>query len=69
MKKGLEYNQKTKVINIIDELNRKLKWTMYERELNQMRNKYIYKDISISEFKSDYNKLCCYKDIVKKNSK
>lgn len=69
MKTGLDYKHKLKVIDIIDQLNRKLKWTIYERELNQMRNKYIYKDISVSEFKSDYNKLCCYKDIVRKNSK
>lgn len=67
--KTLNYDYKMKFINIIDRLNTRLKNTIYERELREMRSRYIYKDVSLDQGKVDYFKLCCYKDIVKRNKK
>lgn len=49
----LDYETKDKVIQKINRIQPKLKYTIYYRDLEQLRNKYIFKDISISEFKRD----------------
>lgn len=52
---------KLKVIWKTEECLEKLKGTAYERELNSLKRKYIYKDISGSEFVDD---LIYLKNIV-----
>lgn len=49
----LDYEIKNKVIQKINSIQPKLKYTIYYRDLEQLRNKYIFKDISIGEFKKD----------------
>jgi hypothetical protein len=48
---------KIKVISFIDKIEDKFIHTLYERELRQLRNKYIFKDISNAELIKDINYL------------
>ena len=54
---------KQKVINFIDKINDRFKRTSYEKDLNDMRNKYIYMEIGVNEFKKDVYCLNCIKKI------
>ena len=51
-----------------DDLNDKLD-SLSQKELNKMRARYIYKDISVGELVNDYKNLCCYEDIIKRFKK
>ena len=55
---------KLKVITYIDGLQPKLKGTIYHNELNSLRKKYIYKDISLDELKTDVGYLKQIKRII-----
>ena len=55
---------KMKVITYIDKLQPKLKGTIYHGELLSLRKKYIYKDISFDELKTDVGYLKGVRKIV-----
>lgn len=61
---SLTYEQKAKVIEKIDSIQEKLKSTIYYRDLEKIRNKYIYKDISPIEFKKDYTMIKLINEIT-----
>ena len=44
---------KMKVIIFIDKVRPKLEGTVYNNELLSLRKKYIYKDVSLDELKTD----------------
>ena len=62
--KTLNYDQKTRVILKINSIQPKLRYTIYYKDLESLRNKYIYKDISITEFKKDYRTLKLINEIT-----
>jgi|LakMenEpi03Aug12_release.lakeMendotaPanAssembly.Ray.scaffolds.fasta_scaffold1574815_2 hypothetical protein len=55
---------KMKVIIYIDNLQPKLKGTIYHNELLSLRKKYIYKDVSFDELKTDVGYLKQIKKII-----
>ena len=55
---------KMKVIIYIDSLQPKLKGTIYDKELFSLRKKYIYKDVSFDELKTDVGYLKQIKKII-----
>ena len=55
---------KMKVIIYIDGLQPKLKGTIYHNELLNLRKKYIYKDVSFDELKTDVGYLRNLKYLV-----
>jgi hypothetical protein len=55
---------KMKVIIYIDSLQPKLKGTIYDNELLSLRKKYIYKDVSFDELKTDVGYLKQIKKII-----
>ena len=55
---------KMKVIIFIDKVRPKLKGTVYNNELLDLRKKYIYKDVSQEELKSDVVYLKNIKKII-----
>ena len=55
---------KMKVIIYIDGLQPKLKGTIYHNELLSLRKKYIYKDVSLDELKTDVGYLRNIKRII-----
>jgi hypothetical protein len=55
---------KMKVIIYIDSLQPKLKGTIYHNELLSLRKKYIYKDVSLDELKTDVGYLKNIKRII-----
>ena len=55
---------KMKVIIYIDGLQPKLKGTIYHNELLSLRKKYIYKDVSFDELKTDVGYLKQIKKII-----
>ena len=55
---------KMKVIIYIDSLQPKLKGTIYDNELLSLRKKYIYKDVSFDELKTDVGYLKQIKRII-----
>ena len=55
---------KMKVIIYIDGLQPKLKGTIYDNELLSLRKKYIYKDVSFDELKTDVGYLKQIKKII-----
>lgn len=55
---------KMKVIIYIDNLQPKLKGTIYHNELLSLRKKYIYKDVSFDELKTDVGYLRNLKYLV-----
>ena len=56
---------KVKMIGYIDFLDKHFNYrSIWHRELNQMRNKYIYKDISVDEFNKDRDYLRNVRQIV-----
>lgn len=61
--KRLNDEAKTKVIRMINEIQPKFKYTIYYRDLNQIRLRYIYKDISMAEFKKDIRTIKLINDI------
>lgn len=60
----LDDKTKMKVIIYIDSLQPKLKGTIYDNELLSLRKKYIYKDISLDELKTDVGYLKQIKRII-----
>jgi hypothetical protein len=54
---------KIEVISFIDTIQPSFIHTIYEKELKQLRAKYIYKDISKNEVIKDVNYLKCLKNI------
>jgi predicted transcriptional regulator len=62
---SVDEKTKLEVIRMIDRIKSKLVGTIYASELRGIRRKYIYKDISFSEFKNDLSKLKDYKNIIK----
>jgi hypothetical protein len=61
----VEDKVKVKVISFIDYMDDKIsKRTMFHRELNNMRRRYIYKDISKHELESDIKYLKEVKEII-----
>lgn len=56
---------KQRVISYIDKVQPQLNW----RELKQMREKYIFKDINPSEFKQDLKYLRQVNNIITKKTK
>jgi hypothetical protein len=60
--------KKVQLIGFIDFYSTKfVKKSLMTRELNQLRNKYIYKDISLDEFKKDKKYLKDIKEILEMN--
>lgn len=57
-------NHKQKLINQIDNLKEHLFKSIHDRDLNNLRKKYIYKDISLGEFIKDVNYLKELKKLV-----
>ena len=55
---------KMKVIIFIDKVRPKLEYTIYNNELISLRKKYIYKDVSVEELKSDVVYLKNIKRII-----
>jgi hypothetical protein len=55
---------KMKVIIFIDKVRPKLEHTVYNNELLSLRKKYIYKDVSVEELKSDVVYLKNIKRII-----
>jgi hypothetical protein len=55
---------KMKVIIFIDKVRPKLEGTVYNNELLSLRKKYIYKDVSLDELKTDVVYLKNIKKIV-----
>ena len=45
------------IIDIIDEIMSKLYYHNHEKELNSIRRRYIYKDITKTELKEDHKRL------------
>jgi hypothetical protein len=57
--------KKIQLIGFIDFYSsRFVKKSLFTKELNQMRNKYIYKDISLDEFKKDKEYLKNVKELL-----
>jgi hypothetical protein len=57
--------KKVQLIGFIDFYSsRFVKKSLMTRELNQLRNKYIYKDISLDEFKKDKEYLKNVKELL-----
>jgi hypothetical protein len=65
----LDYEKKTRVIQKINSIQPKFRYTIYYRELEQMKKKYIYKDISENDFKRDLRTLKLINDISIINKK
>jgi hypothetical protein len=60
--------KKVQLIGFIDFYSSKfVKKSLIVKELNQMRNKYIYKDICLDEFKKDKKYLKDVKEILEMN--
>jgi len=59
----LDYEKKTRVIQKINSIQPKFKYTIYFQDLERIKNKYIYKDISIIEFKRDLRTIKLINDI------
>jgi hypothetical protein len=59
----LDYEKKTRVIQKINSIQPKFKYTIYYYDLERIKNKYIYKDISIIELKKDLKTLKLINDI------
>jgi len=55
---------KMKVIIFIDKVRPKLEGTVYNNELLSLRKKYIYKDVSLDELKTDVGYLKNIKRII-----
>jgi len=55
---------KMKVIIFIDKVRPKLEGTVYNNELLSLRKKYIYKDVSLDELKTDVIYLKNIKKII-----
>jgi hypothetical protein len=55
---------KMKIIIFIDKVRPKLEGTVYNNELLSLRKKYIYKDVSLDELKTDVVYLKNIKKIV-----
>jgi len=55
---------KMKVIIFIDKVRPKLEGTVYNNELLSLRKKYIYKDVSLDELKTDVVYLKNIKKII-----
>lgn len=60
----MEDLEKLKVIWAIDTAIDKLRGTAYYKDLNMLRKKYIYKDISPTELEKDKNYLKMIKRII-----
>ena len=60
----LDDKTKMKVIIYIDNLRPKLTKTIYDNELLALRKKYIYKDVSFDELKTDVGYLRNLKSLV-----
>lgn len=60
----MEDLEKLKVIWAIDKAIDKLRGTAYYKDLNMLRKKYIYKDISPTELEKDKNYLKMIKRII-----
>lgn len=60
----MEDLEKLKVIWAIDTAIDKLRGTAYYKDLNMLRKKYIYKDISPTELEKDKNYLRMIKRII-----
>lgn len=54
---------KIMVIDFIDYVTEKLYHKGYEKELSELRRKYIFKDISQEEFQKDINRLKYMKEL------
>ena len=60
--------KKVQLIGFIDFYSTKfVKKSLFTKELNQLRNKYIYKDISLDEFNKDKKYLKDVKEILEMN--
>ena len=60
--------KKVQLICFIDFYSTKfVKKSLFTKELNQLRNKYIYKDISLDEFNKDKKYLKDVKEILEMN--
>jgi hypothetical protein len=60
----MKEEEKLKVIWAIDKAIDKLRGTAYYKDLNMLRKKYIYKDISPDEFTKDVKYLRTIKRII-----
>ena len=56
-------NLKQYIIDYIDAIKKDLYYFENQKELNSLRLKYIFKDISNDEFKADYDRLIQIKQI------
>jgi len=56
-------NLKQYIIDYIDAIKKNLYYFENQKELNSLRLKYIFKDISNDEFKADYDRLIQIKQI------
>ena len=56
-------NLKQYIIDYIDNIKKDLYYFENKKELNSLRLKYIFKDISNDEFKADYDRLIQIKQI------
>jgi len=66
----MKANDKSKllVIRAIDKFQPKLVKTTYERDLLNLRKKYIYKDISVAELKKDIIYLKSIRNLLKRKT-
>jgi hypothetical protein len=53
----LDYEKRTRVIQKINSIQPKFKYTIYYKELEQIKNRYIFKDVTENDFKSDLKTL------------
>lgn len=61
----IDDKMKMKVILYIDSMTKNFTGTIYSSELRGVRNRYIYKDISLEELKRDVVLLKEYKKLSK----
>ena len=61
----VEEKHKIKVIHFCNDISKKTIGTIYHKDIRAIKNRYIYKDISIDEFKKDVQYLNNLKNIFK----
>lgn len=61
----VDEKNKIKVIHFCNDISRKVVGTIYSREVRAMKNRYIFKDICLDEFKKDVDYLKNLKRIIK----
>lgn len=60
---------KLKIIRCIDQLSERIKSKVYLNDLRKLRNKYIYKDISMKEYVEDVKFLKGILDLINEKNK